>query len=136
VTAAVTTDAVQAEPGSAGAATADRGHHGRTAIAPRAVRRIVSAVTADALGVRASDVSVDLADDNGSLTVTARTPIHVRPLGDVGRRSSGTLLERLTAAQSSIRERCLQLTGSTIGRVDLQITGVDRRDLKERKRVS
>lgn len=107
--------------------------HGRTKIASRAVRRVVSAVTADALSVSASDVSVELADDDGSLTVIAKTPIHVRPLGDVGRRSGGTLLERLTAAQTTIRERSLQLTGSTIGRVDLRITGVD---LRERKRVS
>jgi hypothetical protein len=117
----------------ADAVPADHGLHGRTKITSRAVRRVVSAVTADALSVNASDVSVELADDDGSLTVIAKTPIHVRPLGDVGRRSSGTLLERLTAAQNDIRERCLQLTGSTIDRVDLRITGVD---LRERKRVS
>ena len=107
--------------------------HGRTRIAPRAVRRIVSAVTADALSVDASDVWVELAVDDGTLSVIARTPIHVSPLGEVGRRSSGTLIERLTAAQSSIRDRTLALTGSTIGRVDLRITGVD---LTERRRVS
>lgn len=107
--------------------------HGRTKIAPRAVRRIVSAVTADALSVNASDVSVELADDDGTLTVIAKTPIHVTPLGEVGRRSSGTLIGRLTAAQTSIRDRTLELTGSTIGRVDLRITGVD---LNERRRVS
>ncbi|AMM22208.1 hypothetical protein AX769_03410 [Frondihabitans sp. PAMC 28766] len=110
-----------------------QGLHGRTKIAPRAVRRVVSAVTADALSVSASDVSVELADVDGSLTVIAKTPIHVTPLGEVARRSRGTLLERLTAAQTTIRERCLQLTGSTIGQVDLRITGVD---LTERKRVS
>ena len=107
--------------------------HGRTKIAPRAVRKIVSAVTADALSVDASDVSVDLADDDGTLTVIAKTPIHISPLGDVGRRSAGTLIERLTAAQSNIRDRTLALTGSSIGRVDLRITGVD---LRQRRRVS
>ncbi|ARC58363.1 hypothetical protein AS850_14855 [Frondihabitans sp. 762G35] len=118
---------------TAGAVTAGPGLHGRTKITSRAVRRVVSAVTAEALSVDASDVSVELVDDRGSLTVIAKSPIHVRPLGDVGRRSSGTLLERLGAAQTTIRDRCLQLTGSTIGRVDLRITGVD---LRERKRVS
>ncbi|GAA4266249.1 hypothetical protein [Frondihabitans peucedani] len=115
------------------AVSAGEAVHGRTQISSRAVRRIVSAVTADALSVSASDVSVELADDDGSLGVRARTPIHIRPLGDVGRRSTGTLIERLTAAQTSIRERCLELTGSSIGRVDLQVTGVE---LRERKRVS
>jgi len=106
---------------------------GRTVISSRAVGRVVSAVTADALRVTASDVSVDLSDDQSRLAVTARSPIHVSPLGDIGRRSTGTLLERLTKAQESIRERSSTLTGSTIGRVDLRITGVD---LVERRRVS
>ena len=116
-----------------GTSPTDQGQHGRTRIASRAVRRIVSAVTADALSVSASDVSVELGDDRGLLAVTARTKINVRPLGDVGRRSTGTLLQRIEQAQATIRHRCLELTGSTIGRVDLRITGVD---LHERKRVS
>jgi len=112
------------------AVTADGG---RTTIAARAVRRVVSAVTADALDVAASDVSVELDDHGGELHVTARAPIHVTPLGESGRRSSGTLLERLSTAQTTIRTRCLELTGSSIGRVDLRITGAD---LRERRRVS
>ena len=48
---------------------ADPARHGRTTISSRAVRRIVSAVTADALDVGPSDVSVDLDDDGGSLHV-------------------------------------------------------------------
>ncbi|WP_370544361.1 hypothetical protein [Frondihabitans sp. VKM Ac-2883] len=123
MTAAVMADAVPATSGL----------HGRTKITSRAVRRVVSAVTADALSVSASDVSVELTDDNGSLTVIAKTPIHISHLGVVGRRSNGTLLERLTAAQTTIRNRCLELTGSSVGRVDLRITGVE---LRERKRVS
>ena len=113
------------------AVTADQ-IRGRTTISSRAVRRVVSAVTADALNVKAFEVSVELADDRGSLTVVAKSPIHVAPLREQSGRSAGTLLERLSAAQTTIRERCLQLTGSTIGRVDLRITGVD---LRQGKRV-
>jgi hypothetical protein len=127
------TTAVATGTASASTGPLDSGLHGRTRIASRAVRRIVSAVTADALGVSASDVVVELADDDGSLAVVAKTPIQIRPLGETGRHSGGSLLERLSAAQTTIRDRCLQLTGSTIGRVDLRITGVD---LRERKRVS
>lgn len=105
---------------------------GRTTIASRAVRRVVSAVTAEALDVTASDVSVELDDHGGELHVTARTSIRVPPLGESTRRSSGTLLERLSRAQTTIRTRCLELTGSSIGRVDLRITGAD---LTERRRV-
>jgi hypothetical protein len=114
------------------AVMADQARHGRTTITSRAVRRVVSAVTAEALDVDASDVSVELDDDGGKLHVTAQAPLRIRPLGEVDRRS-GTVLSRLSTAQSTIRTRCLELTGSTIGRVDLRITGAD---LRERRRVS
>lgn len=106
--------------------------HGRTKIAPRAVRRVVSAVTAEALGVDSKDVTVELADEGGSLTVVAKSPIHVNPLGEIGRREPGTLVDRLSTAQTTIRDRSLQLTGSTIRRVDLEITGAQLRPQKRR----
>jgi len=114
------------------AVPAEQALHGRTKITSRAVRRVVSAVTADALDVSASDVSVELADRDGALTVVAKTAVRITPLG-VQARSTGTLLDRLTTAQTTIRQRVLQLTGSTIDRVDLQVT---RAELRERKRVS
>lgn len=114
------------------AVTAQQAVHGRNTISSRAVRRVVSAVTAEELGVRASEVSVDLSDARGDLTVTANAPIHVSPLGTASR-NTGTVLERLARAQTTIRERCLHLTGSTITRVDLHITGAK---LDERRRVS
>jgi hypothetical protein len=114
------------------AVTAQQAVRGRNTISSRAVRRVVSAVTAEELGVRASEVSVDLSDARGDLTVIASAPIHVSPLG-VDARRHGTVLERLSRAQSTIRERCLHLTGSTITRVDLHITGAQ---LDERRRVS
>lgn len=113
------------------AVAAEQAVHGRNTISSRAVRRVVSAVTAEELGVRASEVSVELSDAHGALTVTASTPIHVSPLR-TDARTSGTVLDRLARAQTSIRERCLSLTGSTIGRVDLHITGAK---LEERRRV-
>lgn len=114
------------------AVTADQTLHGRNKITSKAVRRVVSAVTAEALEVSASDVSVELADRDGALSVVAKTPIRISPLG-VPIRSTGTLLERLSSAQSTIRSRVLQLTGSAIDRVDLQVTAAD---IRERKRVS
>ncbi|TCL85934.1 hypothetical protein EDF43_101603 [Rathayibacter sp. PhB179] len=60
---------------------ADQARHGRTTITSRAVRRVVSAVTAEALDVDASDVSVELDDDGGKLHVTAQAPLRIRPLG-------------------------------------------------------
>ncbi|WP_216364276.1 hypothetical protein [Subtercola boreus] len=105
---------------------------GRNTIAPRAVRRVVSAVTAEQLGVDAKDVSVSLSDHDGDLTMTASAPIHVAPLG-TGARRPGTIVERLTRAQTTIREQSLTLTGTSITEIDLHITGVQ---LTERRRVS
>jgi hypothetical protein len=123
VTAAVAADRVQS--GST--------VHGRTTIASRAVRSVVSAVTAEALEVRPSSVSVELNDHDGALVVVARTAIRVTPLGVAEPGSGATLLERLSAAQTTIRERVLRMTGSSIARVDLRITSAD---LRERRRVA
>jgi hypothetical protein len=115
------------EPG-----TPSRAPRGRTTITSRAVRRVVAAVTADALEVPAADVAVTLADDAGRLAVEARTPIRIPALADRPE-AGGTLLERLAEAQTQVRDRVLDLTGSTVGRVDLRITGAR---IQERGRVS
>jgi hypothetical protein len=114
------------------AVTADQASHGRTVITSRAVRRVVSAVTAEALDAKSSDVSVELTDRDGGLTLVAKAPVRITPLG-LQNRASGTLLDRLTSAQTTIRERVRQLTGTEVERVDLQITGAE---LSQRRRVS
>jgi hypothetical protein len=113
-------------------ATTPRTPRGRTTITARAVRRVVAAVTADALEVPATDVAVTLTDDAGALAVEARTPIRVPALA-ARDEAGGTLLERLTDAQTQVRDRVLDLTGSTVGRVDLRITGAR---IQGRRRVS
>jgi hypothetical protein len=114
------------------AVTADQAAHGRTVITSRAVRRVVSAVTAEALDATVSDVSVELTDRDGGLTLVASAPVRLAPLG-LPDRASGSLLDRLTSAQSTIRQRVLQLTGTDVERVDLRITGAE---LSRRRRVS
>ena len=55
------------------AVTAGAASHGRTTIRARAVQRVVSAVTSEALGVSSSAVSVTLHDERGSLRVRPTT---------------------------------------------------------------
>ena len=111
---------------------------GRTKIAPRALDRVVSAVTADALGVTASRVGVALNDDNGSLSLTVSTPIRVPSLTRVESepgvvdRQGGPLLERAKKAQEEIRTRVQQITGSDVARVIVKITSLD---IQEERRV-
>lgn len=94
---------------------------GRNRVSERALRRVASAITAEAMGVSPREVTVVLADDKGLLGVSALTPIRVRPLG-ARRGADATVLHRATAAQSTIRERMLALTGSEVGRVSIRLT--------------
>jgi hypothetical protein len=94
---------------------------GRNRVSERALRRVASAITAEAMGVSPREVTVVLADDEGRLGVSASTPISVRPLG-ARQDPAATVLSRATTAQSTIRERMLELTGSEVGRVSIRLT--------------
>lgn len=104
---------------------------GRTRITSRALNRLVSAVSADLLGVDPGAVGVDLDDDNGELVLGVRTAIRVVSLdrvsndGTVVGRSGGTVLDRASAAQEHIRNRVNELTGYRISRVDIRLTSAD-----------
>lgn len=112
-------------------AVAPRASRGRTRIAPRALRQIVSRVTAESLGVNPNQVGVDLGDDHGMLALTISTPIRVVALSRVTRepaviaRTGGTILARSATSQTEIRRRVGELTGADIGRVTVHLTGVD-----------
>ncbi|WP_104177479.1 hypothetical protein [Cryobacterium sp. Y50] len=105
--------------------------HGRTRIAPNALRRIVGLATAESLGVAPDRVSVELGDDHGMLALTISTSIRVVPLWHFSRepavlaRTGGTILARSATAQIQIRRRVGELTGADIGRVTVRLTGVD-----------
>jgi uncharacterized alkaline shock family protein YloU len=111
---------------------------GRTRITSRALDRVVSAVTADELGVGVTQVSVDLSDDGGALTLTVRAPINVvsleRSMADAGAiaRAGGSVIDRAARAQENIRSRIQALTGSEISRVQLRLTNAV---IKQERRV-
>lgn len=104
---------------------------GRTTVSPRALERVVSAVTADTFGVTARAVHVDLSDRNGLLALKIRTPTQVVSLDRVKQApavvaaSGGTLIQRTINAQTRIRERVSELSGAQIVHVTLQITGIN-----------
>ncbi|WP_309615217.1 hypothetical protein [Salinibacterium sp.] len=108
--------------------TAEAAGPGRTRITARALDRVVSAVTAEALGVDRAKVSVDLEDDGGALTLIVRAPIHIisleRSMADPGAvtRAGGSVISRAARAQETIRTRIQSLTGSNISRVQLRLT--------------
>ncbi|MFT2815443.1 hypothetical protein [Leifsonia sp. A12D58] len=110
---------------------ADAAQRGRTRITSKALKSVVSAVTAEALGVDANHVGVDLTDHSGALAVTVTTPIRVVSLDRVQsdptavKRAGGSIVDRTSRAQETIRDRVSNLTGSTIGRVTVRISGVN-----------
>lgn len=111
---------------------------GRTRITSRALNRVVSAVTAEELGVDARKVSVELEDHGGALALTVRAPIHVislvRAMDDPSSiaRAGGSVLDRAAQAQENIRSRVQLMTGSSISRVVLRITSAE---IKQERRV-
>jgi len=98
---------------------------GRTRVTARAMTRVVSAVAAESLGVKPSQVSVDLADAAGRLDLTVRTPIRVLPLDQVETAApvDGTILDRTERAQHDIRGTVAALTGADIAGVTVRLTG-------------
>ncbi|ANP74683.1 hypothetical protein [Cryobacterium arcticum] len=111
------------------AATVIQHRRGSTRITTRAMTRVVSAVAADALGVRPSQVSVRLADADGGLDLTVRAPIRVVPLHDspldtaAETPADGTILDRTDRAQRRIRGTVADLTGAQIAGVVVRLTG-------------
>ena len=107
--------------------------HGRNRISSKAIRAVVSAITASELGVTAKNVDVQLTDDNGGLAIGISAPIAIAALAAVRTGSSRlavrstsaqpTLIERVTSAQNIIRGRMLDLTGSSVGAVNSRLTG-------------
>ena len=118
--------------------TAEAAGPGRTRITPRALNRVVSAVTSEELGVESSTVGVDLEDHGGALTLTVRAPIRILSLeqimDDPGAvtRAGGTLVDRAGEAQENIRIRVRDLTGSNISRIVLRLTNAN---IQEERRV-
>jgi len=107
--------------------------HGRNRISSKAIRAVVSAITASELGITAKNVDVQLTDDNGGLAIGISAPIAIAALAAVRTGSSRlavrsttaqpTLIERVTSAQNIIRGRMLDLTGSSVGAVNIRLTG-------------
>jgi hypothetical protein len=108
--------------------------HGRNRVTSRAIRSVVSAITAAQLGVDAKNVGVELSDNNGELAIAVSAPIAMAGLvvrGAATRNAApgssalagSTLVDRASSTQNIIRSRVWDLTGSTAGIVNIRLTG-------------
>lgn len=102
---------------------------GHNRISTQALTTLAQAAAAEALGVAAQDVRAAWSDDDGLLALSIVAPIRVPSLTEVLRdpprvaEYGGTVWDRAVAAKTAILERVTQLSGSTLSRVDIRISG-------------
>jgi hypothetical protein len=101
---------------------------GRNRISSKAIRAVTSAIAAAELNTTAKAVAVELGDDNGALLVAVSAPVGIPSLAAAASPRGGsvpTILARASNAQATIRTRVLELTGSTVGRVNVRLVTAD-----------
>ena len=92
---------------------------GATSVRARAIEHVVRAVAAKAAGLPVGDVAVALADRHGGLRLDLVLPLVLTPVGS-------SLPERATAICTQVAHRTAELTGRTVGEVDLRFASVRR----------
>lgn len=103
---------------------------GRTTIGAKALDRVVAGVASQALGVSVKQVSAKLTDEAGLLGLSISAPIRLDPLERLAQnpgsitRAGGTVLERAERARRRIHAEVESITGSTVSRVEVRLTGV------------
>ncbi|HKU34957.1 MAG TPA: hypothetical protein VJP90_05360 [Paenarthrobacter sp.] len=102
---------------------------GHTRITHTALRKTLEAVTAQAFGVDAGAVAVELADDRGLLGVAATVKLMPPPLRN--RHAGPTMFERSHVARAAITDHGFALTGMMLGRVDIRLTAAKRASKRE-----
>lgn len=102
---------------------------GHNRISTQALTSLARAAAAEALGVEASDIRADWADDDGLLALSVVAPISIPALTDVLRDPQrvqgfgGSIWDRAVAAKATILETVTRLSGSQLSRVDIRISG-------------
>jgi uncharacterized alkaline shock family protein YloU len=96
---------------------------GSTRIASKALNGLVRAVAGEALGVRASAVSVNLSDFDGKLAIEVAGPLAVDLEKTLA--SGPSVIEAAATAQGRIAEQTTALSGSLVGRVRVRVTGCE-----------
>jgi hypothetical protein len=104
---------------------------GHNRISTQALTSLAKAAAARFLGVEAEDVRADWADDDGFLALSIITPISIPPLNAVVLDPSrvegigGSIRDRTVRAKAGILATVTELSGATVSRVDIRITGVE-----------
>lgn len=119
-----------APPGAAPTVEGARSRAGHTTITSATLRKMIEAVSAESFGVPATAVRASLSDERGQLSVSLALPVAIPALAAVARNpqlvadGGGTLYQRSTAARRDIIRRTFELAGTTVGRVNISLTGI------------
>lgn len=103
---------------------------GHNRISTQALTSLAKMAAAEALGVEPHDVRADWADDDGLLALSLLSPIRIPPLAavvrDAGRVAAygGSIRDRAVAAKTRILSTVTTLSGASVSRVDIRISGV------------
>lgn len=98
---------------------------GHTRVSTQALASAARIIAAKFYAVDPARIHVDLDDDLGDLAIALSLPLpaaapRTTPVGHVG----GTVWERAVGLRDVIRERFVHLTGSSVSRVDVRVTGI------------
>jgi uncharacterized alkaline shock family protein YloU len=102
---------------------------GHNRISTQALTSLARAAAAEALGVDAHDVRADWSDDDGLLALSLVSPIKIPPLEAVVRDTArvaafgGSIWERTVTAKAQILATVSTLSGASLSRVDIRISG-------------
>lgn len=102
---------------------------GHNRISTQALTSLARAAAAEALGVDAHDVRADWSDDDGLLALSLISPIKIPPLQAVVRDTArvaafgGSIWERTLTAKAQILATVSTLSGASLSRVDIRISG-------------
>jgi hypothetical protein len=115
---------------SAATSIQERVLSGHNRVSTQALTSLAKTAAAEALGVEPHDVRADWADDDGLLALSLVSPIRIPPLAtvlrDPGRVAAfgGSIWDRTVAAKSRILSTVTALSGASLSRVDIRISGV------------
>ncbi|ALV41078.1 hypothetical protein AU252_07865 [Pseudarthrobacter sulfonivorans] len=103
---------------------------GHNRISTQALTSLARTAAAEALGVEPHDVRADWTDDDGLLALSLVSPIRIPPLAtvlrDPGRVAAfgGSIWDRTVDAKTRILSTVTALSGASLSRVDIRISGV------------
>jgi hypothetical protein len=97
---------------------------GRTVVHDRVIQKVVEEASAAALGVDRSRVTVRISPAFGGMAVSVMSPLPIPPLDDaLAVAAAGSVLDRLSATQASLRQRIAAIVGREVTRVNITVTG-------------